>query len=61
MLPRTLPRGLAAGNGRLLEAHEIIIEKVRKAIAKTAETRDDGTNDMLFISEHLVDVPVVRI
>jgi starvation-inducible DNA-binding protein len=59
---------------RLLEAHEIIIEKVREDITKTAETRDDGTNDLLmsdvlrtnelqvwFIAEHLVDVPVVRI
>jgi starvation-inducible DNA-binding protein len=58
---------------RLLEAHEIIIEKVREAITKTAGTRDDGTNDLLmsdvlrtnelqvwFIAEHLVDVPVVR-
>jgi starvation-inducible DNA-binding protein len=59
---------------RLLEAHEIIITKVREAITKTAETRDDGTNDLLmsdvlrtnelqvwFIAEHLVDVPVVRV
>jgi starvation-inducible DNA-binding protein len=59
---------------RLLEAHEIIIEKVRQAITKTAETRDDGTNDLLmsdvlrtnelqvwFIAEHLVDIPVVRV
>ena len=59
---------------RLLEAHEIIIEKLRDAIAKTADTRDDGTNDLLmsdvlrtnelqvwFIAEHLVDVPVVRV
>lgn len=58
---------------RLLEAHEIIIEKVREAITKTAETRDDGTNDLLsdvlrtnelqvwFVAEHLVDVPVVRV
>ena len=59
---------------RLLEAHEIVIEKVREAITKTAKTRDDGTNDMLmsdvlrtnelqvwFISEHLVDIPVVRV
>lgn len=59
---------------RLLEAHEIIIEKVRDAIAKTADTKDDGTNDLLmsdvlrtnelqvwFIAEHLVDVPVVRV
>jgi starvation-inducible DNA-binding protein len=59
---------------RLLEAHEIVIEKVREAIAKTAETKDDGTNDLLmsdvlrtnelqvwFIAEHLVDIPVVRV
>jgi starvation-inducible DNA-binding protein len=59
---------------RLLEAHEIIIEKVRKGIATTADTRDDGTNDLLmsdvlrtneiqvwFIAEHLVDVPLVRV
>jgi starvation-inducible DNA-binding protein len=59
---------------RLLEAHEIIIEKVREAIQKTAQTGDDGTNDLLmsdvlrtnelqvwFIAEHLVDVPVVRV
>lgn len=59
---------------RLLEAHEIIIEKVREAITKTAESRDDGTNDLLmsdvlrtnelqvwFVAEHLVDVPVVRV
>jgi starvation-inducible DNA-binding protein len=59
---------------RLLEGHEILIEKVRKAIKRTAETGDDGTNDLLmsdvlrtnelqvwFIAEHLVDVPVIRV
>jgi starvation-inducible DNA-binding protein len=59
---------------RLLEAHEIIIEKTRDAIAKTAKVGDDGTNDLLmsdvlrgnelqvwFIAEHLVDVQVVRV
>jgi starvation-inducible DNA-binding protein len=59
---------------RLLEAHEMIIEKVREAIKKTAELGDDGTNDLLmsdvlrtnelqvwFIAEHLVDVPLVRV
>ncbi len=58
---------------RLLEAHEIVIEKTREAIEKTATSRDDGTNDLLmsdvlrtselqvwFIAEHLVNVPVVR-
>ena len=57
---------------RLLEAHQIIIEKVRDAIRKTAQNGDDGTNDLLmsdvlrpnelqvwFVAEHLVDVPVV--
>jgi starvation-inducible DNA-binding protein len=59
---------------RLLEAHQIIIEKVREAIRKTAKNEDDGTNDLLmgdvlrpnelqvwFIAEHLVDVPLVRV
>jgi starvation-inducible DNA-binding protein len=59
---------------RLLEAHEIIIGKVRDAVTRTADSRDDGTNDLLmsdvlranelqvwFLAEHLVDVPVVRV
>jgi starvation-inducible DNA-binding protein len=59
---------------RLLEAHEIIIEKVRDSIGRTARNGDDGTNDLLmsdvlrtnelqvwFIAEHLVNVPVVRV
>jgi starvation-inducible DNA-binding protein len=59
---------------RLLEAHEIVIEKTRQAIEKTEQTEDWGTNDLLmsdvlrtnelqvwFIAEHLVDVPVVRV
>ena len=59
---------------RLLEAHEIIIEKVREAIGKTAANGDDGTNDLLmsgvlrtneiqvwFVAEHLVDLPLVRV
>jgi len=75
----TVPRppngveGVPAMLSRLLEAHEIVIEKVRDAIGKTAANHDDGTNDLLmsevlrtnelqvwFIAEHLVDVPVVR-
>jgi DNA-binding ferritin-like protein len=53
-------------------AHEIVIEKVRDAITKTAANRDDGTNDLLmgdvlrtnefhvwFVAEHLVDVPAI--
>ena len=55
---------------RLLEAHEIILAKVRDAIENTARTGDAGTNDILtsevlrtnefqvwFIAEHLVDQP----
>jgi starvation-inducible DNA-binding protein len=57
---------------RLLEAHEIIIAKVRDAITRTAANRDDGTNDLLmgevlrrhetqvwFLAEHLVDIRAV--
>ena len=59
---------------RLLEAHEIVIEKVRDAIKTTAGNGDDGTNDLLmgdvlrtnelqvwFIAEQLVNVAVVEI
>jgi starvation-inducible DNA-binding protein len=59
---------------RLLEAHQIIIEKIRDAITTTAENRDDGTNDLLmgdvlrtnelqvwFVAEHLVNAPMVRV
>jgi starvation-inducible DNA-binding protein len=55
---------------RLLEAHEIIIAKVRDAIENTAQNGDQGTNDILvsevlrrnelqvwFIAEHLVAQP----
>jgi starvation-inducible DNA-binding protein len=58
--------------GRLLEAHETIIEAVREAIDKTERNGDWGSNDLLmsdvlrrhelqvwFLSEHLVDVPLV--
>ena len=58
---------------RLLEAHEIVITKVRDAVTRTTANRDDGTNDMLmgdvlrrhelqvwFLAEHLVDTPAVR-
>lgn len=59
---------------RLLEAHEIIITKVRAAVTRTATLRDDGTNDLLvgdvlrrhelqvwFLAEHLVDTPAARV
>jgi len=59
---------------RLLEAHEIAIEKMRDAIERTEAGKDWGTNDLLmsdvlraneiqvwFIAEHLADVSVVRV
>ncbi|HEX5824486.1 MAG TPA: DNA starvation/stationary phase protection protein [Candidatus Limnocylindrales bacterium] len=59
--------------GRLLDAHETIIEKVRTAIDKTEKSKDMGTNDLLmgdvlrrhemqvwFIAEHIVEVPLVE-
>jgi starvation-inducible DNA-binding protein len=55
---------------RLLDAHEIIIGKVRDAIENTANSGDSGTNDILtsdvlrtnemqvwFVAEHLVEQP----
>jgi starvation-inducible DNA-binding protein len=58
---------------RTLQTHEAIIEKVRTAITATEESEDWGTNDLLmgdvlrrhelqvwFLSEHVVDVPLVR-
>jgi len=58
---------------RLLDAHETILEKVRAAIEKTEKAGDWGTNDLLmsdclrrhemqvwFLSEHVVDVPLVE-
>ena len=58
---------------RLLDAHEIVIEKVRAAIDKTEESKDWGTNDVLmsdvlrrhelqvwFIAEHVVDLPLIE-
>jgi starvation-inducible DNA-binding protein len=57
---------------RLLDAHETIIEAVRDGIEKTEKNRDWGSNDILmsdvlrrnelqvwFLSEHLVEVPLV--
>jgi starvation-inducible DNA-binding protein len=58
---------------RLLDAHEIVIEKVRAAIDRTESMKDWGSNDLLmgdvlrrhelqvwFIAEHLVDVPLIE-
>lgn len=58
---------------RLLEAHEIILIDAHEAAKKIAEQGDDGTNDLVvsdlirtnelqawFLTEHLVDTPLVR-
>ena len=57
---------------RTLRAHETIIDKVRAGITATEASEDWGTNDVLmsdvlrrhelqvwFLSEHVVDVPLV--
>ncbi len=58
---------------RLLEAHQVIISETRKLARRASELGDDGTNDLLvsevlrgnemqvwFLSEHLVDAPLIR-
>jgi starvation-inducible DNA-binding protein len=58
---------------RLLTAHEEVLGKVRRAIDATEESGDWGSNDLLmsdvlrrhelqvwFLSEHVVDVPLVE-
>jgi len=58
---------------RLLHAHEIVLEEARTMARQAAQAGDDGTNDLLvsdlirtnekqvwFVSEHLVDVPLVE-
>ena len=57
---------------RLLDAHQVVIRQTRKLARRASELGDDGTNDLLvsevlrtnelqvwFLSEHLVDVPLV--
>ena len=58
---------------RLIDAHQIIIQQCRPFARRAAELGDDGTNDLVvsdvlrtnelqvwFLSEHLVDVPLVE-
>ena len=58
---------------RLLHAHEIVLEEARSMARQASDSGDDGTNDLLisdvirtnelqvwFLSEHVVDVPIVR-
>src|SRR6267154_4409094 len=59
---------------RLLDAHQVIIGETRKLARRASQLGDDGTNDLLssevlrtnelqvwFLSEHLVDVSLVRV
>jgi starvation-inducible DNA-binding protein len=75
MIPRP-PRGREEPPvqiSRLLEAHELILKETRTAARLAAEAGDDGTNDLLvsdlirtnelqvwFLSEHVVDTPLVH-
>ena len=58
---------------RLLHAHEIVLKEARTMAKQAADAGDDGTNDIIvsdvirtnekqvwFVSEHVVDVPLVR-
>ena len=58
---------------RLIDAHQVIIEQSRPLARRAADLGDDGTNDLVvsdvirtnelqvwFLSEHLVDVPLVE-
>ena len=60
--------------GRLLHAHEIVLEEARAMARRAADAGDDGTNDLIvsdvirtnelqvwFVAEHVVDLPVVRV
>jgi starvation-inducible DNA-binding protein len=70
------PRGreeVSVQLSRLLDAHQVIIGQVRKLARRASELGDDGTNDLVvsevlrrnelqvwFLSEHLVDAPLVH-
>lgn len=58
---------------RLLDAHQVIIRQSRVLARRASQLGDDGTNDLVvsevlrtnelqvwFLSEHLVDVPLVK-
>jgi len=58
---------------RVIDAHQIIVQQSRPLARRAAELGDDGTNDLVvsdvlrtnelqiwFLSEHLVDVPLVE-
>jgi starvation-inducible DNA-binding protein len=70
------PRGreeVSVQLSRLLDAHQIIIRQVRVLARRASTLGDDGTNDLVvsevlrtnelqawFLSEHLVNVPLVK-
>ncbi len=58
---------------RLLDSHQIIVRECRRMARRASELGDDGTNDLIvsevlrtnelqiwFLSEHLVNVPLVE-
>jgi starvation-inducible DNA-binding protein len=75
LIPRP-PKGrepAPAQISRLLHAHEVVIKEARTMARRAAEAGDDGTNDLLvsqiirqneqqvwFVAEHVIDVPLVR-
>ena len=75
LIPR-LPRGreeVPVQLSRLLHGHEIVLKETRAMARQATAVGDDGTNDLLvsevirtnemqvwFLSEHLVDTPLVR-
>jgi starvation-inducible DNA-binding protein len=57
----------------LLDAHQILVRHCRTLASRASKLGDDGTNDLVvsdvlrpnelqawFLSEHLVDAPLVR-
>jgi len=75
LIPRP-PRGreeVPVQISRLLHAHEILLKEAHTMARQADENEDDGTNDLIvsdvirtnelqvwFLSEHVVDVPIVR-
>ncbi|MFL5666240.1 MAG: ferritin-like domain-containing protein, partial [Ktedonobacteraceae bacterium] len=70
--PPTGEEAIPAMLARTVNAHAVVIRGVRDGIEMTAQNKDYGTNDMLvsdilrmhelqvwFISQHLVDTPII--
>jgi starvation-inducible DNA-binding protein len=71
--PRHAAEEVAAMIHRLLDAHQAIVEKVRRAIERTEKSGDWGTNDLLmgdvlrrhelqtwFVASHVVAEPLLE-